>query len=76
MSQLYIATFKSATGRYLVEDLAQTWAEAGRAYGGQRIADARQEKYGNHPDPVSGLYLYESYRTFSASDLKSIRRHP
>lgn len=67
MSRYFIARFAHAKGRYLVE------REAGGYYGGQRIHDARQARYGNRPDPATGLYLNEMYRSFSASELVSIR---
>jgi hypothetical protein len=67
MNGRYIARFKHAPGRYLVEH------EGGGSYGGQKIMNRRQEKYGNHPDPATGLYLHEMYRCFSTSELISIK---
>lgn len=67
MAQLYIARFKWTKGRYLVTK------DAGGGFGGQKILNARQEKYGNHPDPQSGLYLDEMYRSFSPNDVESLK---
>jgi hypothetical protein len=66
MARQFVATFKGAKGRYLV-------TYDGGGYGGQRIADRRQLKHGNLPDPETGLWLYESYRSFSSYDLVTIR---
>lgn len=64
--KLYVATFKNARGRYLVE-------RAGNGYEGQKIHDARQEKYGNKPDSETGLYLGEMWRWHATEDLKSLK---
>ena len=69
MNPLFVATFKSAKGRYLV-------SFDGTGYAGQRIADSRQLKYGNPPDSQTGLWLNEMWRTFSSSDLLTIRLAP
>lgn len=65
---LFIARFKNVKGRFLVSD-----HDCPGGYGGQKILNARQEKYGNKPDPASGLYLDEMYRVFSASEVESIK---
>lgn len=63
----YIATFHGVKGRWLVEP-------DGYGYSGQRIANTKQQaKYGNHPDPYTGLVLYESYRMFGARQIKTLR---
>jgi hypothetical protein len=67
MPTYYIAKFRGAKGRYLVE------REGAGYYGGQRIRDRRQEKYGNPPDAATGLYLDESYRSFSGHDLVTLK---
>lgn len=66
----YIARFRNVKGRWLVEREGQS------IYGGQRIATARQAKYGSLPDRETGLYLYESYRTFSAGEIESLKVAP
>lgn len=66
--KLYIARFKHAKGRYLV-------TTDGYGFQGQKIASARQERYGNKPDPVSGLYLYESHCMFGRDELVSLKLH-
>jgi hypothetical protein len=63
----YIAKFRNVKGRYLVR------SEGIGVYGGQRIADRRQLKYGNQPDPETGLWLYESYRVFGTDELIELR---
>ena len=66
MPKYFVARFRLTKGRYLVEE------EAPGCYGGQRILDRRQEKHGNPPDPATGLYLHEMYRSFMGSELVSI----
>lgn len=65
---LYIAKFKNVPGKYLVS------GDTGPGYQGQKILDARQEKFGNKPDSPSGFYLDEKSRMFSASEVESIER--
>jgi hypothetical protein len=67
--ELFVARFKGAPGRYLVSSDADS-------YSGQRILDRRQLAHGNLPDRRTGLFLNEMTRTFSLSDLLSIRRAP
>lgn len=67
MPKYYVARFKGTKGRYLVAE------EAPGSYGGQRILDRRQEKYGNPPDPATGLYLHEAYRSFDAREVVRIQ---
>lgn len=64
--KLFVAKFQGTKGRYLVTD-------EGGTYGGQKIRDARQEKYGNKPDEYTGLYLDENYRIFGKWEVVSIR---
>lgn len=71
----YVARFRNVPGRYLVE------SEGTGVYGGQKIIGTpgtaayrtQVERYGNAPDRVTGLMLHESYRTFSAHEIVSIR---
>ena len=85
---LYVAKFKHTKGRYLVmhecpEDgcgfkLSPSYhahVPYHCSFGGQRILDRRQLNHGNPPDPSSGLWLDEMYRSFSGWEVESIKPH-
>jgi hypothetical protein len=64
----FIAKLKTAKGRFLLS------GERGQGgFDGWKIHDARQAKYGNKPDPDTGLYLNEMHRYISESDIASIK---
>lgn len=70
MPKLFIAKFKRAKGRYLVQSDSD-YAVCG--YEGQKILNKKQEKYGNKPDPQTGLYLDEMWRSFGCDEVTSIK---
>lgn len=65
MTGQYIATFRNVKGRYLVE------REGPYAYGGQRIIPR-----GGFLDGSTGLHVNESYRTFDASEIVTLKPAP
>jgi hypothetical protein len=67
MPERYVARFRHAPGRYLVE-------RDGTGFTGRRIHDRRQlTKHGNPPDPETGLWLNEMSGWYLASDLISLK---